>query len=814
MSEWKVENGSETIYRTCAWSPPGCHPVGCGLRVHVEDGKITKVEGDPEHPITKGALCTRCLTLKEYIYHPDRVIYPMKRAREDRGLDKWERCSWDEALDIIEKNAKEIIENYGPESIMVFGGTGREGNSYYRFIANLAYGSPNSVYAQSGWSCYGPRTAVTGYLMGGGYPEIDYAQKFPERYDHPDFVAPEVILVWGKAPLESNGDGLWGHAIIEMMRRFGTKLIIVDPRVTWLGTRAAEVLQLRPGTDTALAMAMLDVMFTEGLYDRDFCDKWCWGTDEFAAAVHEMPPARAAEICGVPEEQIVRAGRLFGNAKPSSVAWGLAVDQNPNGVQLGQCLIALMAITGFLDAPGGTVLGSIENRNQKLGSSQSVSGYGTQKVENRSAQQAALDNDIMSLETWNKRVGLQEYPAVVLAIPTAHPDCALDALETGEPYEIHMAHFASSNPVGAAISSCPQRWYEALKKLDFCVVTDLFMNPTVMACCDVFLPLATCVEHDAVVATHYSLNCSFFGAVNEIVTVGECKSECDTMIAIGKRLFPDFWNRFDDEVDFDEWAGLDYGVDRKELQENVLLMTEEPYYKYAKGLIRADRSLGFNSPSGRIELYGTNYQRFGDEPLPYYQEPPFGPVTTPETMKEYPFVLTTGARTYASFHSEHRQIKSLRAIVPDPLLDMNPADAERLGLKEGDWAWIESPFGKCQQKVRVTPTIKEGVVHAMHGWSFPEQSGEEPNLFGGWKSNINVTMPHKVVGRMGFGGCFKNMICKIYPGDGVAERPDYDGVLEMLPAPGAAEAAFAEAKLSESVAAAALRPVTLTNPVK
>ena len=157
MTEWKRQEGEETIFRTCAWSPPGCHPVGCGLQVHVKDGKVVKVEGDPEHPITKGSLCTRCLALPEYIYHPDRITHPLKRAREDRGKDKWEQCTWDEATDLIAQNAKEITEKYGAEAICVFGGTGREGNNWYPQWANLVFGTPNSVYAQAGWSCSGPR---------------------------------------------------------------------------------------------------------------------------------------------------------------------------------------------------------------------------------------------------------------------------------------------------------------------------------------------------------------------------------------------------------------------------------------------------------------------------------------------------------------------------------------------------------------------------------------------------------------------------------------------------------------------------------
>lgn len=140
--------------------------MGCGLRVHVKDGKVTKVEGDPEHPITQGALCVRCLALKDYIYHPDRITKPIKRAREDRGKDKWVETTWDDALDIIEKNAKEIQEKYGPESIVVFGGTGREGNNYYNLIANAIFDTPNSCYAQGGWSCYGPQHVKYGVPHG------------------------------------------------------------------------------------------------------------------------------------------------------------------------------------------------------------------------------------------------------------------------------------------------------------------------------------------------------------------------------------------------------------------------------------------------------------------------------------------------------------------------------------------------------------------------------------------------------------------------------------------------------------------------
>ena len=148
--------------------------------------------------------------------------------------------------------------------------------------------------------------------------------------------------------------------------------------------------------------------------------------------------------------------------------------------------------------------------------------------------------------------------------------------------------------------------------------------------------------------------------------------------------------------------------------------------------------------------------------LPYYKEPPYSPCSTPELFKEYPLVLTTGARTFATFHSEHRQISTLREITPYPVMNIHPETAEQLGIKEGDWVCIENMFGKAKEKAHLTPTIHPKVVHAEHGWWYPEQKGEEPNLYGVWKSNINTLVPHKHIGKLGFGAPFKQMICKVY----------------------------------------------------
>ena len=152
--EWQTpQPDGSTIFRTCAWSPPGDHPVGCGVELYVKDGKLVRVEGDETNPITQGRLCPRCLALKDYTYDPQRIIYPMKRDPEKRGdADAWERITWDEAFELIEDWVSDIEQKYGREAIVVYGGTGREACMFYYPMAFSVLNTPNLCYAQSGWS--------------------------------------------------------------------------------------------------------------------------------------------------------------------------------------------------------------------------------------------------------------------------------------------------------------------------------------------------------------------------------------------------------------------------------------------------------------------------------------------------------------------------------------------------------------------------------------------------------------------------------------------------------------------------------------
>ena len=747
---WRFEEDGLTVTRGCAWSPPGCHPTGCGIKTYVNsNGELVRVEGDENHPITNGRLCVRCLTIRDYVYNPDRVLYPMKRAREDRGKNKWERITWDEAYDTIAEKVKYFKDKYGAESILVMGGTGREGGPMLPAYAHACLGTPNACYTQSGYSCYIPRVAGTTYVMGATYPEMDYAGGLPGRYDDPMFKLPELIVFWGKEPLPSNGDGLFGHAAIDMMRR-GSKLMSIDPRVNWVATRADWHLRLRPGTDTALGMAMLNVIIEEDLYDHDFVERWCYGFEQLAERVKEMPAEKAAEICDLDANQIREAARVYAAAKPAQIAWGLAIDQKSNGVQAGHCIMALEAITGNIDVPGGQLVGDV-NDGLEL-------GFGWKEL---------------GPELQEKILGLKRYPAMVSFVLNAHCDMVLDALETGEPYAFKMAGFEDCNGLAGTDCAQPQRWHDAYQNLEWCFGIDVWLTPTIQATCELFLPLSSTVEHDSVVYSHYGASPITMGAVNKSITVGEGKGDAEIMYEIGRRCMPINFGRFANFYEFLEYYRLNGKTTFEELREEVVHQKTETlsYRKYETGKLRPDGMPGFNTPTGRVELYSTMFRQFGVDPLPYYEEPQLSPVSTPEKMEEYPFVLTTGARTYCYFHSEGKQIPYLREINPDPLIEINPQDALELGIADGQWVRVSNPFGSCVLKAKVTQTVYPGLVMAQHGFWFPEEDGEEPHLYDVWRSNINLLMPHFYVGELGFGAPYKCLICKVEP---IEESHDTD----------------------------------------
>ncbi|MGN0038852.1 MAG: molybdopterin-dependent oxidoreductase [Coriobacteriales bacterium] len=733
---YQWEEDGMVCTRSAAWSAPGCHD-GCGVIVYTdkETGKFIKVEGDEENPYYQGRLCMRCLDVAEALYHPDRLLYPMKRDPKDRGkADKWERITWDEAYDMIDEKFTKIRDEYGGKSIIFASGTGRVTPP---INARLGYalGSIQYSYFHSGNACYVPRVAAANTIQG-CYTCPDFSMQFPDRYDNPEWVAPKNIFVWGNNPLIANADGNLGHWIVDCMKR-GSKLIVVDPRLTWLAAKADLWLQIRPGTDSMLALAMGKYIMENDLYDHDFVDKWCYGFDEYKEACEPYNLEWAAEVTWLDKEDIIAAAEYMAE-KPTAVQWGLAIDMNLQCVTASQALCNLWCITGQIDIPGGMIT--------------------VHDPYNTEVWLPPDPREVFTPIQEKERIGSNYEMITNSGMVQCQADSMIDQLVTGRPFKIRAAWIQSTNPLACCAQDPEPRVEKGLKNCEFVVGVDCFMTPTLMANCDVVLPLCFYPEREGLRSVWYYIQ----NTNKACEPMGESKDDFQINWELGRRWNKDLWPGETLEEYFSyliEEAGITYDQSRK----LNWIYPEFHYRKYEKGEQRPDGQLGFNTPTGRIELWSTLLAAWGQKPLPYFAEPPMSPYSQPELYKEYPLVLTTGARHYESFHSEHRQMSRLRSRLPQPQFEIHPDKARELGIEDGDWCWIESPIGRCREVARVTPIVDPRVVQADHGWWFPEADPEDQGegCFATYARNINVCLPSEC-GDTGFGNQSKCYLCKVY----------------------------------------------------
>ncbi|MGA8998101.1 MAG: molybdopterin-dependent oxidoreductase, partial [Pseudolabrys sp.] len=318
-----------------------CHG-GCGVLLHVRDGILLKVEGDRESPLNHGRLCPIGTVTTDLVYHPDRLKYPLRR-RGKRQSGDWERISWDQALDEISTRLLAIREHYGPEAIALGTGTGRH---HIRWVSRFghALGTPN--WCEPGFAqCFHPRVN-TSILTFGDFPVCDYTGEVP----------PACILYWGHNPVLSGPDGETRFNVLEALDHH-PQTIVVDPRRTALAEKADIWLQVRPGTDDALALAMLNIIISEQLFDEPFVTKWTHGFAELAAHIKKYTPEWAAPITWVAADKIRAAARLFARTKPAMMEWGCAIEHTPKCIQTVRAVSMLPVLTGNIDVPGGWIFG-------------------------------------------------------------------------------------------------------------------------------------------------------------------------------------------------------------------------------------------------------------------------------------------------------------------------------------------------------------------------------------------------------------------------------------------------------------------------
>jgi len=657
-----------------------CHGA-CGVIAHVKDGKVLKVEGDPNSPISHGTMCAKGLAITQLAYHPDRILHPMKKVGEKLS-GKWERITWDEALDTIATKFQAVIDEYGPEYIVVGQGTGRDYESHlYRFANQL--GTPNVLTA--GHFCYVSRVSSS-LITCGNLPIVDYYVN-----------EPKCIVIWATNPMWTNPDEYIGENFMRALKN-GVKLINVDPRKSFYAGRADLWLQIRPGTDGALAFGFHRVIIEEDLYEKDFVEHYIHGWDAFKERVmKDYPLEKVQEITWIDKELIREAARMYATTKPAAIQWGVPTEETNNCTDFTRTAIGLMGITGNLDAPGGNAL--FVNPPTRT-----VAEFGRHKD--------------LSKEVLAKRLGGEQFK-LGARVAFINPKKAWDSIVYGEPYQLKAGLLCGSNPVVSRANA--REAYEALKKLGFFVIIDHFMTPTAELA-DIFLPAGTWLEQNHVADNWKRHGYAF--ARQKCCEIGEAWQDHKIFQELGKRMGQEWWPTVEDGLDYLlEPSGLTF----EQFKEKGYIQGEMVYHKY--------RERGFSTPTRKVELWSTILEKWGRDPLPKYVEVPESPYSTPEVAKKYPYIFNSGLRTPTYFHSAGRMIPLLREIRPDPIVEVHPETAKKHGIEDGQWIYIESPRGRIKQRAKLYDGIDPRVVTSEHGWWFPEI--KDPGH--GWEiSNANI----------------------------------------------------------------------------
>jgi anaerobic selenocysteine-containing dehydrogenase len=547
-------------------------------------------------------------------------------------------------------------------------------------------------------------------------------------------VAPACILYWGHNPVLSGPDGETRFNVMEALAH-NPRVIVVDPRRTALAEKAELWLQIRPGADDALALAMLNVIIGEKLYDEPFVTRWTHGFDALAAHVKPFTPEWAEPITWVGADKIRAAARLFAQAKPAMMEWGCAIEHTPKCIQTVRAVSMLPAITGNIDVPGGWVFGM-----HGLGRFPSL-------IENLAPEANA------------KRLGADQFKLLGgegADLPAAHIPTLLKAMREGKPYPVKAFLVFGNNTLTTYANT--SEVYESLMKLDFMVCADLFMTPTAELA-DIVLPAASWPEINQLAALP-TVAGNVVVANQRSVRIGECKSDEEMFVALARRMkLPVGTEAVEDVLDAQLAAGgLRMTFDQ--IKQKGFYKVPFKYRKYEGD--------GFKTPTGKIELYSTRFEQMGYAPLPSYQEPPESPLSTPEIAADYPLVLTTGGRISHFFNSEHRQIDRLRKAHRDPLAEIHPETAAHFGIAKGSWMWIETKRGRIRQKAKLTTGIDPRVIHIEHGWWFPEQPAPD---YGVWSSNANLLTDNKPPYDPAMGTYqLRALLCRVAP----AGRPTVD----------------------------------------
>lgn len=776
----------------------------------VRDGRFVALEPDPSHPTGK-ALCAKGRAAPELVYHPDRLLHPLKRTRPKGDRDPgWERIGWDEALNLSAARLRRLADSFGPESVVfsVASPSTSASSDSLIWIERLmrAFGSPNECMSMElcGWGRYGATTYTYGASVPGSYmPDLEHAG---------------CILFWGYNPnLARIAHAVSTTAALER----GARLIVVDPRRVGPATKADVWLRVRPGTDAALALGIAHVMIARGWYDRDFIRDWTNGPllvradngrlltaadlpgmdgpgryvawneargrpvgydpetgayegggrevalsgrfpietsqrrvacrpafDLVAESCGRYTPETVEVICGVPRGETERAARLLWESRPVAYyAWS-GVEMQTNATQIARAIAQLYALTGCLDAPGGNVLFAAVP-------TASVGG-----------------EELLPPERRTRTLGLAERPLGPARWQSVTTDEVYRGILERRPYAVRgLVGFGANLLVAHADGG---RGREALAALDFYVHADLFMNPTAELA-DIVLPVASAFEREALrVGFEVSADAQSLVQLRARVVEprGESRSDIEIVFDLARRLGigAHFWNG-DIEAAYRHHLEPS-GVSLDALRANpggVRVPLETRYRKFAERNGGPPR--GFATPTRKIELYSEALGAHGYPPLPEYQEPLIGPASRPDLLERFPLILTCAKHTLFC-ESQHRALPSLRRRAPDPEVEMHPAAAALRGVAAGDWVRIETPLGSVRARARMNDTLEPNVVCGQHGWwqACPEIGAPGYDPFGPGGANLNRIIGNDAIDPVSGSVPHRAYLCQIHPADEAGSR--------------------------------------------
>ena len=673
------ESMKSVVHAAC---PHDC-PDACGVLITVEDGRATRIQGDPAHPVTRGFLCAKVTKYLDRVYSPDRVLYPMRRvatkgAGHRNGQD-FVRISWDEALDEIASRLKGIAAEYGPEAILpysyggtlgVLNGGSMDRRFFHRLGASQLERAICSAAGEAGLK------SVIGVKMG----------TEPEQFRDSRY-----IIAWA-SNIHGNNVHLW--PFITEARRKGAKLVVIDPYRTRTAAVADWYLPINPGTDAALALAMMHVIINENLHDSDYVSRYTLGFDALRAKVQEYPPERAAQWTGISADDIRKLAREYATTRPAVIRLNYGVQRSERGGMATRAVAMLPCLTGSWQEVGG-------------GLQMSLSGsYGLDKE--------ALER--LDLMTTASPLGR---PARVINMNVLGKALT----ETNDP-PVKALFVYACNP--AAVTPNHNLVVKGLQRKDlFTVVHEQFFTDTTDYA-DIVLPATTFFEHKDLVQSygHYYLQIS----QPAIVPLGECKSNVDLFRALAARMgFTDDYFVESDDSMIDQalasGASRLEGIDRARLEKEGhvrLNLTDaqepQPFLPFAEG--------GFTTPSGKAEFYSEQLKALGLDPVADFQPPEESRHTA--SAKRYPLELLS--RKADNFlNSSFCNTPSVAALEESGLLELAPGDAQARGIRDGDRVRAFNDRGDLVLQARVNGSVQAGTVASHLQWAKLSAGGKNIN---------------------------------------------------------------------------------------